>query len=79
MELEELHSALSRVSHLPPFLFTSNSLATVSTQQVTSLLEPQLHQALSKLQTAVAAQAFDAASQLLRDAQLHTQVHIYYI
>lgn len=73
--LGELHSALYRISHLPPLIATSHSLITISTVGVASHLEPQLHQAVSRLQKSLASQALDTATQLLKDAVQYTQVN----
>ena len=77
--LGELHSALYRISHLPPLIPTSHSLITISTVGVASHLEPQLHQAVSRLQKSLASQALDTATQLLKDAVQYTQVSTQYM
>ena len=72
--LGELHSVLSRVNHLPHLLPTSHSLVTISTMSVASQLEPQLHQAILKLQSSIASQALETATHILKETAEHTQV-----
>lgn len=72
--LGELHSVLSRVNHLPPLLSTSHSLVTISTVSVALQLEPQLQQAVLRLQKSIASQALETATHILKETAEHTQV-----
>lgn len=64
---------LYRISNLSPLLPTSRSLVTVSTVGTSSQLEPQLRQAISRLQKSLATQALETAIQLLKEAATHSQ------